>query len=207
MEKEHDYWKEDIKVILIGDIGVGKTNLIKVASGREFDEEQLGPLQAAYEKKDFNINGEKYTLFLWDPIGHERLGTLPKLFFKNSKIVIYVYDITNKTSFENLSSWDVEVKNSLGDDIIKGIVGNKQDLYVEEEVNEEKLKDFATSLNAKFTNTSAKNDPKGFSKFLEELLKDYIDLYNSKKEKNVENIKINSKKVKTDDKKKKKTSC
>ena len=136
-----------------------------------------------------------------------RLGTLPKLFFKNSKIFIYVYDITNKTSFENLSSWDVEVKNSLGDDIIKGIVGNKQDLYVEEEVNEEKLKDFATSLNAKFTNTSAKNDPEGFSKFLEELLKDYIDLYNSKKEKNVENIKINSKKVKKDDQKKKNTSC
>ena len=207
MEKEDDYWKEDIKVILIWDIGVGKTNLIKVASGREFDEEQLGPLPSSYEKKDFNINGEKYTLFLWDPIGHERLRTLPKLFFKNSKIVIYVYDITNKTSFENLSSWDVEVKNALGDDIIKGIIGNKQDLYVEEEVNEEELKDFATSLNAKYTNTSAKIDPEGFSKFLDELLKDYIDLYNSKKEKNVENIKINSKKVKTDDKKKKKTSC
>ena len=91
--------------------------------------------------------------------------------------------------------------------IIKGIVGNKQDLYLKEEVNEKDAKDFATSLNAKFAITSAKISPEGFSKFLEELLNDYIDSYNSKNKKKVENIIINSKKVKKDYKKKKKTLC
>ena len=117
--------EEDIKVILIGDSGVGKTNLINVSLGRTFNEKENSSLSASYSKKVITINNEKYVLSLWDTIGQEKLRTLSKLFFKNSKIVIYVYDITNLESFNGLESWNKDVKEMVGDDdtIIKAIVG------------------------------------------------------------------------------------
>ena len=209
MEEEAEE-KESIKVILIGDTGVGKTNLINVASGREFNENEGSTLTASYVKKEFNINGEKYSISLWDTIGQEKLRALSKLFFKNSKIVIYVYDITSKVTFEGLNSWNDDVKNCIGDDVIKAVVGNKQDLYLEEEVNEEEANNYATSLNAKFRLTSAKREPAGFSQFLEELLKDYINIYenkNVKEEKEEKKIVIKNKKLQKDNKKEKKSFC
>ena len=172
-----EYVEEDIKVILIGDSGVGKTNLINVSLGRTFNEKENSSLSASYSKKVITINNEKYVLSLWDTIGQEKLRTLSKLFFKNSKIVIYVYDITNLESFNGLESWNKDVKEMLGDDdkIIKAILGNKQDLYLNEKVAEDIARNYAKTLKAKFKLTSAKTNPKVFNSFLEELLKDYID--------------------------------
>ena len=123
------------------------------------------------------IKGKKYTISLWDTIGQEKLRNLTKLFFKNSKIVIFVYDITNKSSFTGLALWENDVREMIGDDnIIKAIVGNKQDLYLEEAVTESEAMEYADSLNVKFRITSAKTCPDGFNNFLEELLIDYLNI-------------------------------
>ena len=98
------------------------------------------------------------------------MRSLTKLYFNNSKIVIFVYDITDKKSFEGLISWEKDVKELIGDDIIKGVIGNKQDLILNEQVNEEEAIKHANSINAKFRLTSAKMDPEGFNSFLQELL-------------------------------------
>ena len=200
--------EENIKVILIGDSGVGKTNLINVSSGGAFNENEKSSLTASYLKKVITINNEKYTLSLWDTIGQERLRSLSKLFFKNSKIVIYVYDITNLESFNGLESWNKDVKEMVGDDdtIIKAIVGNKQDLYLSEKVSEDIALNYASTLNAKFKLTSAKTDPKGFNSFLEELLKDYIDKNLKNKNEDKKDDK-NMKLKKNMDKKEKKKKC
>ena len=200
--------EESIKVILIGDSGVGKTNLINVASGGAFNENEKSSLTASYLKKVITLNNEKYTLSLWDTIGQERLRSLSKLFFKNSKIVIYVYDITNLESFNGLESWNKDVKEMVGDEdtIIKAIVGNKQDLYLSEKVSEDIALNYASTLNAKFRLTSAKTDPKGFNSFLEELLKDYIDKNQKNKnedKKHSKSMKIKKKKEHKDETKKK----
>ena len=200
--------EENIKVILIGDSGVGKTNLINVSSGGAFNENEKSSLTASYLKKVITINNEKYTLSLWDTIGQEKLRSLSKLFFKNSKIVIYVYDITNLESFNGLESWNKDVKEMVGDDdtIIKAIVGNKQDLYLSEKVSEDTALNYASTLNAKFKLTSAKTDPKGFNSFLEELLKDYIDKNLKNKNEDKKDDK-NMKLKKNMDKKEKKKKC
>ena len=180
---------EDVKVILIGNSGVGKTNLINISTGGEFNEFEKSTTTASYSKKQFNIEGDLYNLSLWDTIGQERLRHLSKLFFKNSKIVIFVYDITQKATFVGLNSWYEEVKQQLGDDIIKGVVGNKQDLFMKEEVGDEEGEKYAESINAKFRLTSAKVDAEGFINFLELLLKEYINK-NGKKPKVNDNIKL-----------------
>ena len=190
--------KETIKVILIGNEGVGKTNLINVASGRGFNENEKSSLTASYLKKLITLNDKNYIISLWDTIGQEKLRTLSKLFFKNSKIVIYVYDITNHDTFNGLASWDKDVNDMIGNDVIKAVLGNKQDLYLKEQVTEEEASKYAQTLNAKFTITSAKKDPEGISIFLEELLKEYIDKNEKSKKGDSRNdsIKIRNKKNK-----------
>ena len=161
---------EDVKVILIGNSGVGKTNLINISTGGEFNEIEKSSTTASYSKKQMSIKGDLYNLSLWDTIGQEKLRHLSKLFYKKSRIAIFVYDITQKTTFEGLNSWYEEIKQELGEDIIKGVVGNKQDLFMKEEVKEEEGEKFAQSINAKFRLTSAKCDGEGFINFLELLL-------------------------------------
>ena len=180
---------EDVKVILIGNSGVGKTNLINISTGGEFNEIEKSSTTASYSKKQMNIKGDLYNLSLWDTIGQEKLRHLSKLFYKKSKIVIFVYDITQKTTFEGLNSWYEEIKQELGEDIIKGVVGNKQDLFMKEEVKEEEGEKFAQSINAKFRLTSAKCDGEGFINFLELLLKEYINKYGKKPKAN-EHLKL-----------------
>ena len=178
-----------LKAILIGDSGVGKTNLINISAGKEFDINEKVSVNASFFRKQFDIDGKTYNIYLWDTIGQEKLRSLTKLFFKNSKIVIFVYDITQKSTFIGLNTWYEEVKQELGDDIIKGVVGNKQDLFMKEDVEDEEGKKYAESINAKFRLTSAKADAEGFINFLELLLKEYINK-NGKKPKVNDNIKL-----------------
>ena len=167
--------ENDLKTILLGIQGVGKTNLIKIATGKGFDEDEHSTLSVSFFEKKVIIDKIEYKIDLWDTIGQENLRQLTRLFYNNSKIVIFVYDITSLRSFQELESWHKEVIEQLGDDIIKGVVGNKMDLYENEQVKEEDGKEFANSINAKFICISAKNDPpKKFDNFLIELVKEYL---------------------------------
>ena len=132
-------------------------------------------------QKKIAVNGQEYCINFWDTWGLERLKTLSKIFFKDSQIVIFVYDITSKNSFISLRKWVEDVENIINNEYICGIVGNKQDLYSEEEVNEEDAKEFANSKGMKFKLVSAKEVPKGFNDFLEELLNDGIKYFEQKK--------------------------
>ena len=163
-----------LKAILIGDSGVGKTNLINISAGKEFDINEKASVNASFFRKQFNIDGKTYNIYLWDTIGQEKLRSLTKLFYKNSKIVVLVFDITNKQSFLNLQLWLKDVKEALGNDFVIGICGNKSDLYLKEQVNEEECIKYAESLNGRWIFTSAKTDKTGFPNFLRELVKDYM---------------------------------
>ena len=173
---EESKCKNAIKAILLGESGVGKTNLINVSIGLDFYEYTGSTFTNSFVEKIFTINNEKYILNLWDTIGQEKFRPLTKIFFKDSKIVILVYDKTNKKTFEELKYWNNEIKEALGDDdnFIKAIVGNKDDLD-EDEVDENEAREFAKSINAKFLMTSAKKSGKRFVAFLEELLREYIN--------------------------------
>ena len=163
-----------LKAILIGDSGVGKTNLINISAGKEFDINEKVSVNASFFRKQFDIDGKTYNIYLWDTIGQEKLRSLTKLFFKNSKIVVLVFDITNKQSFLNLELWLKDVKEALGDDFVIGVCGNKTDLYLKEQVNEEECIKYAESINGRWLFTSAKTDKVGFPNFLKELVKDYM---------------------------------
>ena len=174
-ENEEENQEDGVKVILIGESGVGKTNLINIAIGDNFSENEKSTTASTLSLKKIKINNKEYNLDLWDTIGQEQYRQLTKIFFNNSKIVIFVYDITSKESFEALTSWKKDVEDQLGDNYIKGVVANKSDLYLEEEVPTEEGQEYANNIEAKFLLVSAKkDDPKKFEDFLRVLLEEYL---------------------------------
>ena len=190
--------KKEIKVILVGEPGTGKTCLINVATGGKFSQNMDSTIDSTFVTKKIVKDNKEYSLNLWDTAGQEKYHSVTRLFLKNSEIVIFVYAINEKQTFEGMKSyWVTTIKESIGDEPILGIVGNKNDLYIQEDVSEEEGKDFANKLGAKFKLVSAKEDPLGFINFLEELLDEFL------KKKDNTNININFEKPK----KKKRKIC
>ena len=177
-----------VKLILVGDSGTGKTNLINVSVGQEFNVGVLTTTSCSYIQKKIINNKKEYKVNLWDTIGQEKYRSLTKIFVKDSNIVIFVYDITKRESFDSLKYWKKIINEILGEGLTLGVIGNKIDLYLEEQVNENEGKEYADSIGAKFKITSAKNNPKEISDFIEELLDIYLK--KNKKENRKETIKI-----------------
>ena len=168
--------EEDLKVILLGESGVGKTNLINITMGQEFNEDEVTTSNSSFSVKPLNLNGKEYEVKLWDTIGQEKLRHLTKLFYSDSKIVIFVYDISERKTFEALKDyWVKDVHEKLGQDIIKGLVGNKIDKFIEEKVTQEEGEGYAKAIGARFILTSAKTEgPKKFEELVTQLLEDYL---------------------------------
>ena len=200
-----------IKIILLGESGVGKTNLIRVTTGEEFEQNSMSSSSGSY-KEGFYISStkKKYIYHLWDTAGQEAYRSLNKIFIKNAKVVIFVYAIDNEQSYNELQYWIDLAKAELGDDFVMGIVANKIDLYEEQQVKEEVAREFAKRQNIKFRVTSALTEPMGFKSFLEELLIDYIKKVDPTcKDEVVDNFFSLDKKEEdnNDDKKKKRKFC
>ena len=166
--------QDSIKVILIGDSGTGKTNLITRAAGYEFDSNSLSTTSCSYIQKTYMKHNVDYKINIWDTIGQEKFRSLTKIFVKESKIVILVYDITNKETFESLPFWKKLVDEILDYTPIFAIVGNKMDLYDKEQVKGDEADKYAESIGAKVLLTSAKRDSESFSNFVGGLLEDYL---------------------------------
>ena len=164
----------EIIVILIVESCTGKTNLINTAIGLNFRESEPSTTSTSYVPKLINIGDKSYTINLWDTISKESFHPITKLFLKDSNIIILVYDITKLKTFEKLDYWFQEIKDNLDDTSVIGIIGNKQDLYLKEEVSEKKAKEYATEKKSYFKLTSAK-DPVSFISALEDLTKKYIE--------------------------------
>ena len=179
-----------IKIILVGDSGTGKTNLITVSAGMEFNSNSLTTTSCSYVQKIINKEGKEYKVNLWDTIGQEKYRSLTKIFLKDSKIVIFVYDITNRETFESLAFWKKIIDEVLGNGPIFGVIGNKMDLYYDEKVKDEEGEEYANKIGAKFLLTSAKNDPKGFNTFIEQILDEYLNKSGDDNER-IESIVIN----------------
>ena len=193
----------EVKAILIGGHYVGKTSLINVTIGLKFDTNLKPTITSSYVEKKFIINQKKYLVKLWDTAGMERYRTLNKLFYKNADIVIFVYDITRKDSFDELNFWTSEIKKELGENLILGLAGNKTDLVEIEEVDESIARDYAKNIKAEFKLVSAKENPDIFISFLNEMLIKYIN----KNQSIITNRKGNNIKINMDRNKKENKGC
>ena len=186
--------KDEIKIILVGDSGVGKTNLINTTVGLGFTQNDNATVSGSFVSKNIKINNKMYVANLWDTAGQEVYRGITQLFFRGSEIIILVYDICNSLSFQSLESWYQLCEETINNEHIYAIVGNKNDLYINSEINQNDAEKFAKSKNAKFRLVSAKTNPTGFNSFIEELIKDYKKIKNQSRRQSIKIKKSNNKK-------------
>ena len=169
-----------LKLILLGDSGVGKSSILQRYYEDVFDSKIEVTNNAHFLEKEVTINEENVVLELWDTVGQEEYRSLTQIFVKNSKIVIFVYDVTSLKSFESLNFWYDYVKNDIGKSTVLGVVGSKTDLIFEdnysEEVPPEKGKEFAMKIGANFSLVSAKESCKEIVSLFNELASKYLNI-------------------------------
>ena len=171
--------KITIKLIILGDSGVGKSSIIQRYYSDSFNENLQMTLKANFLEKEIIINNQKINLELWDTAGQEKYRSLTQIFVKNSKIIIFAYSVTSLKSFESLNFWYEFVQKEIRQNTILGLAGNKTDLIFEnnyeEEVSEEKGKEFAEKIGASFALVSAKESSKEIISLINELIYNYLD--------------------------------
>ena len=152
---------EQVKVVLIGESGVGKTCIIAQFTSGKFDPDCVTSLSAQFISKTVEFpNHEKAIKFdIWDTAGQEKYRALAKIFYKDARVICLVYDITDNNSFNSIKSyWYEMVKNHADPEVILAVVANKSDLYDKAAVKNEEGAEFAKSIGALFQSTSAKSD-------------------------------------------------
>ena len=159
----------------MGESGVGKTNLIRVINDEPFEKSANSTISSSYYEKEIIINNKRYCYSLWDTVGQEVYRSLNQMYLKDAKIVLVVFALNNKISYQETNFWINSTKEALEEGkYIMALVANKSDLYNEQEVTDEEVKKRADELNIDFVLTSAAEDAVGFRQFLEELIKKFI---------------------------------
>ena len=146
-----------LKIILVGDSGVGKTSLMNRFMGYSFIENCPCTINVDYRVKNLNINPlTSAELTIWDTCGQEKYRSLTKQYFKDAHGVILVYSINDYKSYLEAQIWLKEIKNNCNDNTCIILVGNKIDL-IDRKVSKEDANNFATENNLLYVETSAKD--------------------------------------------------
>ena len=151
---------DTIKVVLIGESGTGKTSIIQQYAYKMFDPDCATSISSQYISKviTFPDLNKSVRLEIWDTAGQERYRSMARLFYKDAKIIIFVYDVSSKISYDELINfWIPEVNNNCMKDAKFALVANKSDLYEIESVSPEEGNNLAEKIGAIFQKTSAKS--------------------------------------------------
>ena len=169
----------EIKLAFIGQSTVGKTSLITQYTKKTFADTYLSTIGADQIIKELKLdNGLNVKLNIWDTAGQERFRSVNAIFLKGAQIVIMVYDITKRDTFDEIKNyWYNNIKNIIGKDTIIGIAGNKSDLYENEQVTKEEGQQYAQEIKAIFKETTATTF-ESINELINELVQKYFILNN-----------------------------
>ena len=162
------------KIVLIGDSGVGKTNILSRYINNEFSLATQSTVGVEFGSKIIKKNGKVIKLQIWDTAGQERYKSITSAYYKGSKGAFVVYDITRKTTYDNIDKWIGELKTNGSEDVLIMLVGNKSDLEEKREVITEEVEKKAQEQKLAFCETSAlngKNVEYAFENLINEILK------------------------------------
>ena len=195
-------------ILILGDSCVGKTSLMFKFTENFYEENQVSTIGIAYKDKAIKINNQKIILNIYDSSGQERYHSLTKSYLRNADGLIFVFDLTNEKTFENIQKWLITCDEII-ENFNKIIVGNKLDLE-NREIDTERAEIFCEKYNMKYFETSAKRGT-NVEKIFEEITRLILDNKQKNEIKDKENayiIKHKSSKIKIQpDKSKKKKKC
>jgi small GTP-binding protein len=145
-----------LKYVIIGDSGVGKSNMLLRYIYNSFSEEFKTTVGVEFGAKNIEINKMIYRIQIWDTAGQENFRSIARAYYKNSVCACVVYDITNRLSFEDIQIWIDDCTKQTAKSVLLLLVGNKSDLSSKREVTYDEGKAFAQSHNMLFFEASAK---------------------------------------------------
>ena len=168
------------KIVLIGDSGVGKSNILWRFTSNKFTIESKATLGVEFASKSLKVGSKTVVAQIWDTAGQERYRSITKAYYKEAVAALIVYDITKQSSFRNVDKWLKELQDHAECDMAVGLIGNKCDLKQVRAVKAEEASEFARSHGMFFLETSAldaTNVEKAFANIIESI----IELYKASK--------------------------
>ena len=172
------------KVVFVGDAAVGKTQIISRYVKNFFDDDYTHTIGTEYAVKEVEINNKKIKLQLWETTEYEKYKSIIGNIYQKAEIIVLVYAINNRESFDNISDWVKKVK-TYNKNVKFLLVGNKCDLVEKRQVTKEDAENYAKANKMEFIEISAKagtNIEKMFNSSLLKILEDENNIENEKKQ-------------------------
>ncbi|KAM3863618.1 ras-related protein Rab-26-like [Diretmus argenteus] len=153
-----EFYDIAFKVMLVGDSGVGKTCLlVRFKDGAFLAGSFISTVGIDFRNKVLNIDGVKVKLQIWDTAGQERFRSVTHAYYRDAHALLLLYDVTNKTSFDNIQAWLTEIHEYAQQDVVLMLLGNKADATDERVVKREDGERLAKEFGVPFMETSAKS--------------------------------------------------
>ncbi|GAB1313346.1 Rab GTPase ypt31 [Madurella fahalii] len=143
------------KVVLIGDSGVGKSNLLSRFTRNEFNLDSKSTIGVEFATRSIQIDNKTIKAQIWDTAGQERYRAITSAYYRGAVGALLVYDISKSLSFENVTRWLKELRDHADSNIVIMLVGNKTDQRHLRAVPTEDGKNFASENGLSFIETSA----------------------------------------------------
>ena len=176
METIYDY-DYIFKYIIIGDRGVGKSCLMHKFTEEKFMPDYPTTIGVDFGARTIEVFGEKIKLQIWDTAGEEKFRAVTRRFYRGAAGALMVYDVSIRSTYNNLSIWLKEIRNFTNPDTVLFLIGNKCDLEAQRDVTFEEAKKFAEENGLMFVETSAKTGDGVEEAFLETARKIYQILH------------------------------
>ncbi|PAA57580.1 hypothetical protein BOX15_Mlig000656g3, partial [Macrostomum lignano] len=151
-DDEYDYL---FKVVLIGDSGVGKSNLLSRFTRNEFNLESKSTIGVEFATRSIRVNGKVVKSQIWDTAGQERYRAITSAYYRGAVGALLVYDIAKHETFESCDRWLRELRDHADPATVVALVGNKCDLRHLRAVPADEAQAFAERNNLSFMETSA----------------------------------------------------
>lgn len=175
VDDQYDYiWK----VVLVGDSGVGKTNLLSRFTRNEFNAESKSTIGVEFATRNMTIKGKMVRAQIWDTAGQERYRAITSVYYRGAVGALVVYDLTKPQSFQNLDKWLEELKEHAESSVRIMLVGNKTDLRHLRAITTDEGRSLAEKKNFSFTETSAldsTNVGEAFNNLLVDIFKTQVE--------------------------------
>ncbi|KAL8131536.1 ras-related protein RABA1f [Apium graveolens] len=169
-DDDYDYL---FKLVLIGDSGVGKSNLLSRFTKNEFSLESKSTIGVEFATRTIKVDDKIVKAQIWDTAGQERYRAITSAYYRGAVGALLVYDVTRNITFENVERWLKELRDHTDANIVIMLVGNKADLRHLRAVTTETAKAYAEKEETFFMETSALESMNVESAFTEVLSQIY----------------------------------
>jgi Ras-related protein Rab-6A len=157
--EEESYSIDDLmklKLIVVGNQGTGKSCILNRFVNETFEENYQATIGLDFQSKNVTIHDQDVRLILYDTAGQEKFRSLIPMYIREAQIILLIYDITDRESFDSMPKWIQEVLQVKNSEAVFVLIGNKIDLEDKRQISSEEGKKFAEENNYIFQEVSAK---------------------------------------------------